>query len=225
MSTRSALLASLAAAAALRAARAQLPDQVHLSLSGRANEMVVEFVTHAAPPAGGAYVMYATDPSTLIAPSTPSPPNASAYAGFFYGAGYLIDGYDLFAANMTAPQAAAWCAGNSSCAGMTFADADQTCGGGAGYCHFYFKTGLQFAPSGGWTTLYKAPRPIPNATATTFEYNNATLGAIGWMNTAVLRGLLPNTKYYYVCGQGANDWSPLKWFTNAPASRDPVYAM
>ena len=215
----------LAGALALAAsARAQLPDQVHLSLSGVANEMVVEFVTHSAPPAGqAAYVLYSTDPSTLIAPSTPSPPNASQYPGLWYGAGYLIDGYDLYDADMTVAAAAAWCEGNSSCAGMTFADADQTCGGAS--CHVYFKTGVQFAASGGWTTLYKTPRPIPNATATAFEYNNATLGPIGWMNTAVLRDLAPDTVYYYVCGQGENDWSPLKWFTNAPADRDPIYAI
>jgi hypothetical protein len=222
---------SSAAAAALlllllqpRAARAQLPDQVHLSLSGVANEMVVEFVTHSAPPAAGAaYVLFSTDPSTLIAPSTPSPPNASAYPGLWRGAGYLIDGYDLLTANMTVAEGAAWCEGNSSCAGFTFADADETCGGRV--CYLYFKTGLQFAASGGWTTLYKTPQPIPNATATSFEYMNATLGPIGWMNTAVLRNLLPNTRYYYVCGQGASDWSPLKWFTNAPADRDPVFAV
>ena len=206
------------------AARAQLPDQVHLSLSGAPGEMVVEFVTHSAPAAGqSAYVLYSTDPSTLIAPSTPNPPNASAYPSFWYGAGYLIDGYDLYAANMTIAAATAWCAGNASCAGMTFADADQTCGGGT--CYVYFKTGVQFAPGAGWSTLYKTPRPIPNATATAFEYMNATLGPIGWMNTAVLRGLQPNTVYYYVCGQGANDWSPLKWFTNEPADRDPVFAI
>jgi len=106
---------------------------------------------------------------------------------------------------------------------MTFADADQKCGGNV--CYIYFKTGLQYAPGAGWTTLYKAPLPIPNATATSFEYNNATLGPIGWMNTAVLRDLLPNTRYYYVAGQGASDWSPLKWFTNAPADRDPVFCV
>ena len=221
MTLRPALLAAAAAAAAAPLARAQLPDQVHLSLSGVANEMVVEFVTHSAPPAAGAYVLYATDPSTLIAPSTPSPPNASAYPGLWRGEGYLIDGYDLYAANMTVADGAAWCEGNSSCAGFTFADADQTCGGRA--CYLYFKTGLQFAAGGGWTTLYKTPQPIPNATASSFEYMNATLGPIGWMHTAVLRNLLPNTVYYYVCGEGVNDWSPLKWFTNAPADRDPVY--
>jgi hypothetical protein len=223
--TRLALAAAASAAALLlpRAARAQLPDQVHLSLSGVPNEMVVEFVTHSALPPAGAYVLFSPDPSTLIAPSTPNPPNASDFAGFWYGAGYLIDGYDLYAANMTVAQGAAWCESNSSCAGFTFADADQTCGGGA--CHLYFKTGLQFAPGGGWTTLYKTPKPLPNATATSFAYNNETLGPIGWMNTAVLRGLLPNTVYYYVCGMNANDWSPLKWFTNAPAGRDPVFAI
>ena len=201
-------------------AAAQLPEQVHLSLTGVQGEMAIEFVTHNANPG---YIYFSTDPSTIIAPTTPKVPVASNYSGFWYGAGYLIDGYDLWAANMTVKDAVAWCAGNSSCAGMTFLDGDETCGGGI--CYIYFKTGIQFAPSGGWTTLYKTPAPIANVTTTSFEYNNATLGAIGWMHTGVLRGLTPNTTYYYVCGDGTDDWSPLKWFTNEPSDRDPVYAI
>ena len=50
--------------------QAQLPDQFHISLSGIPNEMVIEYVTHKEEPS---YCMYATDPSILIAPSTPEP--------------------------------------------------------------------------------------------------------------------------------------------------------
>ena len=178
-----------AAAALLPAACGQpLADQVHLSLSGSAtssSDMVIDFVTYSAAPA---CAFFAGDPSALIAPSTPSPPApAPALPGWYAAPGYLIDGYDLFAGNFTVRAAAAWCAANASCAGFTFADGDATCGGRA--CFVYFKTGLQYAPSAGWTTVYKPPAPLPNVTATTFEYRNATLGPIGWMHTAVLRGL------------------------------------
>jgi len=190
--------------------QAQLPDQFHISLSGIPNEMVIEYVTHKKEPS---YCMYATDPSILIAPSTPEPPNASLYSDYFYGAGYLIDGYDLYAANLTINEATSWCTSNSSCAGMTFANSDQTCN--EQVCYVYFKTGLQYASSSGWTTLYKPPQPIPNVTSSiTIEYMNETLGPIGWLNTVVLKNLQVSTQYFYTCGSGANDWSPLKWFTN-----------
>jgi len=199
----------------------QLPDQFHISLSGIQNEMVIEFVTHKDE---NAYCMYSTNPSTLIAPSTPIPPVDSNFSGYFFGSGYLIDGYDLYADNMTIVDAIAWCNANSSCAGMTFNNNDQTCNGLL--CYVYFKTGLQYAPSSSWTTLYKPPPPIPNVTASIkIEYMNSTEGPVGWLQTVVLTNLEVNTQYYYTCGAGANDWSPLKWFTNEQTERPWVFAI
>lgn len=200
----------------------QQPDQFHISLSGKSNEMVIEFVTHKDEEA---YCMYATDASILIAPSTPDPPVASNYTGYFIGQGYLIDGYDLYAANMTINDAVHWCTGNSSCQGMTFQNSDQSCGSKS--CYVYFKTGLQYAPDpSSWTTLYKPPLPIPNETSSLkIEYMNETLGAVGWLNTVVLRNLEINTQYFYTCGSGANDWSSLKWFTNSQTERSWIFAI
>ena len=200
--------------AAARCASSQpLADQVHLSLSGAGPaEMVVEFVSYSAAPA---CVFYSRDPSTLIAPSTPSPPTPAPGApGWLQAPGYLIDGYDLFAANMTVAAATAWCGGNASCAGFTFADGDATCGGAA--CHMYFKTGLQYAPSAGWTTLYKPPAPLLNVSASSLEYRNASLGPIGWLHAAVLRELAPGRWYYVAGGCSGEDWSQLRWFDAAP---------
>ena len=200
----------------------QQPDQFHISLSGKSNEMVIEFVTHKDEEA---YCMYATDASILIAPSTPDPPVTSNYTGYYVGQGYLIDGYDLYAANMTINDAVHWCTGNSSCQGMTFQNSDQFCGGKS--CYVYFKTGLQYAPDpSSWTTLYKPPLPIPNQTSSLkIEYMNETLGAVGWLNTVVLRNLEINTQYFYTCGSGANDWSSLKWFTNSQTEGSWIFAI
>jgi len=212
VSGRVAAAVLLSASALLRASGQPLADQVHLSLSGLAGEMVIDFVTYSAAPA---CAFFAADPSSLIAPSTPEPPApAPGLPGWLAAPGYLIDGYDLAAGNYTTAAAAAWCAGNSSCAGFTFADGDATCGGHA--CYVYFKTGLQYAPAAGWSTVYKPPAPLPNVSATTLEYRNATLGPIGWLHTAVIRGLAAGRMYYVVGGCDGSDWSQLRWFDAAP---------
>ena len=213
----------LAAASALLSLGVSQPlaDQLHLSLTGTPGEMAIDFVTYSAAPA---CAFHSSDPSTLIAPSTPQPPSpASGLPGWFAAPGYLIDGYDLASGNYTTAAAAAWCASNSSCAGFTFADADETCGGRK--CFVYFKTGLQYAPSAGWSTLYKPPVPLPNSSATSLEYRNASLGPIGWLHTAVLSGLTAGRVYYVVGGCDGSDWSQLRWFDAAPArQRYAVFA-
>eukprot|EP01116_Phalansterium_solitarium_P006924 TRINITY_DN19358_c0_g1_i1.p1 TRINITY_DN19358_c0_g1~~TRINITY_DN19358_c0_g1_i1.p1 ORF type:complete len:480 (-),score=165.38 TRINITY_DN19358_c0_g1_i1:262-1611(-) len=67
--------------------------------------------------------------------------------------------------------------------------------------------------------------PVSSATSTWFEYNNATLGVTGWMNQALMTGLLPNTTYYYVVGNVTDGFSGLREFINEPADRAPIYAV
>lgn len=204
----------------LCAVSAQQPEQVHLSLSGKGGEMVVEFVAHNADPQ---FVYWATSPSNLVPPSMPTPPNTSVLPGYDYGPGYLVDGYDLYDAPMTVDAAAAWCRGNASCAGFTFANTDPLCGGAV--CHINFKSGLEYAPAQGWQTFYLPPSPVANVSTSAFDYNNATLGAIGWMHTGVLTGLLPNTTYYYICGSPKTGWSMMHSFKNEPQDRAPIFAV
>lgn len=183
-------------------------EQMHLSLTGKPGEMAVEFVTAAAQP----YSCFWDSSAPPAHPSTPLPPSP-AVPGFLYGAGYLVAGDDLFSMSATVPAAAAWCSANATCVGFTFADADPSCGGAA--CRMLFKSAAYFAPSTGWQTYEKPAPPRPNATSTFFPYLNASLGPIGQMHTAVMRGLAPNVSYYYACGSG-DDWSPVQQFVSGP---------
>ena len=190
------------------AAFARAIEQMHLSLSGLPGEMVVEFVTKVPQP----YTCFWDAAAPPVHPSPPLPP-APAVPGYLYGAGYLTAGDDLFSLEATVPAAAAWCSANASCAGFTFANADPGCGGAA--CRILFKSAAYFSPGAGWQTFEKPAAARPNATSTFFPYLNASQGPIGQMHSAVMRGLAPNTAYWYLCGSG-DDWSPARQFVSAP---------
>jgi acid phosphatase type 7 len=210
------------AAAAAACAAGQQPDQLHLSLSGAPGEMVVEFVSHAA--AGPNYVWWSTQP---FSPETCANEagGGSPIAGWAYGAGYLTAGDDLWSASMAPTAAAAWCAGNASCAGFTFESADPLCSGAA--CSVYFKTAASFVPAPGWQSYSRPGPPCMNASSTFFSYNNASVELVGVMHTALMTGLAPNTSYWYVVGNATGGYSPLKTFVNepAPAARGLTFAV
>ena len=181
----------------------QQPEQFHLSLSGKPNERVVEFVT---PAVGPNICFYGKTP--VAPPTTPLPPSPLA-PGYEYGAGYLVAGNDLFSSKLPLAGAAAWCSANSSCAGFTFASSDPDCYN----CTILFKSAGEFAASPGWQTYVKPAPPILNATTNPFFFDT-----VGAMHTAVFTGLEPNTKYYYVCGNYTGGWGPLFSFTNGPTT-------
>jgi hypothetical protein len=206
----------LSALSALACVLAQQPEQFHLSLTGRPAEMLVEFVSHGA--VGPNTCFYS--PAPLGPPATPLPP-APQLPGYQYGAGYLVAGDDLFAAKMGLQAAGAWCTANASCAGFTFASADPACAD----CSVLFKSAVQFFAAAGWQTYAKPPAPAPNATSTFFEYRNATLGPVGVMHAALLTGLAPRTRYYYVCGNATGGWGPEASFVSEPETwRAAVFA-
>ena len=188
----------------------QQPDMIHLSLSGKPNEMVVDFVSHGQM-CGPNYVYWSTIPF--------SPDDVSSMVhdvpGYNYKAGYLEAGDDIYSSAMSVTDAGNWCSSNSSCAGFTFSSTDPMCNGTSS-CNIYFKSAVAFAPASGWQTYVKPGPPINNVTSSFFPYMNQTLGPIGCIQTALMTNLEPNTMYYYVAGNDTGGWSPLKWFINEP---------
>jgi hypothetical protein len=192
---------------------AQQPEQFHISLSGQPGEMVIEFVTHGPNP-GPNTCFYGKDPS-LAPPSTPLPPSP-ILPSYLYGAGYLVAGDDLFSLRMSIQAAGAWCSANATCAGFTFASEDPGCGN----CSILFKSRAEFSEGTGWQTYEKPAPPSANATSTSFTY-----ATVGNLHTAVLRGLQPAARYYYLCGNYSGGWGPLFSFVSEPTTwRAAIFA-